>query len=139
MATKRQCGQCPEEGDPKRVHKITDFFSTGSHSCQSSSESPLITVSVSQSSVSDDHDFIISQRGEELTSIADVIKCIISLKSGMPNIVSLLIIAATIAVSSATCERSFSSMKRIKTYLRSTMGQQRLQDVSILSIDPSKT
>ena len=80
---------------------------------------------------------IISQQGEELTSIADVIKCIISLKSGMPNIVNLLIIAATIAVSSATCERSFSSMKRIKTYLRSTMGQQRLQDVSILSIEDS--
>ena len=55
----------------------------------------------------------------------------------MPNIVNLLIIAATIAVSSATCERSFSSMKRIKTYLCSTMGQQRLQDVSILSIEDS--
>ena len=63
MATKRQCGQCPEESDPKRVHKITDFFSTGSHSSQSSSESPLnalIAVSVSQSSVSNDHEFIIA-------------------------------------------------------------------------------
>ncbi len=44
-------------------------------------------------------------------------------------------IAMTIAVSTASCERSFSALKRIKTYLRSTMGDQRLSDIGILSIE----
>ena len=46
----------------------------------------------------------------ELHNIKDVIKQLMPLKPGIPNIVNL---ASTIAVSSATCERSFSALKRI--------------------------
>nr|CAI5858450.1 unnamed protein product [Callosobruchus analis] len=35
-------------------------------------------------------------------------------------------------VSVASCERSFSKLKLIKTYLRSTMGQERLSGLAIL-------
>lgn len=35
----------------------------------------------------------------------------------------------------ASCERSFSKLKLIKTYLRSTMKQDRLSDLAILSIE----
>lgn len=38
-------------------------------------------------------------------------------------------------VTAATCERSFSKLKFIKNYLRSTMGQERLSNLSILSIE----
>ena len=41
----------------------------------------------------------------------------------------------TICVSTAKCERTFSSLKRIKSYLRSTMSEQRLTDMAILSIE----
>ena len=41
----------------------------------------------------------------------------------------------TIAVSTAHCERSFSALKRIKSYLRSTMVEDRLADLAILSIE----
>ena len=75
----------------------------------------------------------------ELHNIKDVIKQLMPLKPGIPNIVNLLIIASTIAVSSATCERSFSALKRIKTYLRSTMGQQRLTNLALLSIEKDLT
>ena len=44
-------------------------------------------------------------------------------------------IALTIAVSTAHCERSFSALKHIKSYLRSMMTQQRLVDLAILSIE----
>ena len=44
-------------------------------------------------------------------------------------------IAMTIAVTSAESERSFSALKRIKTRLRSTMGQERLSALAILSIE----
>uniref|UniRef100_A0A1X7UN42 HAT C-terminal dimerisation domain-containing protein n=1 Tax=Amphimedon queenslandica TaxID=400682 RepID=A0A1X7UN42_AMPQE len=41
----------------------------------------------------------------------------------------------TIAVTSAESEQSFSTMKRIKTRLRTTMVEERLSDLSILSIE----
>ena len=43
--------------------------------------------------------------------------------------------AMTICVSTAKCERSFSALKRIKTYLHPSMSEQRLTDMAILSIE----
>ncbi|XP_008190126.1 zinc finger MYM-type protein 1-like [Acyrthosiphon pisum] len=53
-----------------------------------------------------------------------------------PNIKRLLILFATIPVTTCTSERSFSSLKRIKTYLRSTMGENRLNGLALLNIHP---
>uniref|UniRef100_A0A8D0BQ35 HAT C-terminal dimerisation domain-containing protein n=1 Tax=Salvator merianae TaxID=96440 RepID=A0A8D0BQ35_SALMN len=58
-----------------------------------------------------------------------------SLENSVPNIVILLQIFLTIAVSVATCERSFSKLKLIKNYLRSTMSALRLRNLAILSIE----
>ncbi|EZA54577.1 Zinc finger MYM-type protein, partial [Ooceraea biroi] len=52
-----------------------------------------------------------------------------------PNINVALRIFLTLPVSIASCERSFSKLKLIKNYLRSTMGQERLSSLSILSIE----
>ncbi|GFW46217.1 uncharacterized protein TNCV_2813131 [Trichonephila clavipes] len=41
----------------------------------------------------------------------------------------------TVSVSTASVERSFSKLKLIKTYLRSTMSQERLSALSVLSIE----
>lgn len=43
-------------------------------------------------------------------------------------------IIITLPDSSSTNERSFSALKRLKTYLRSTMLQNRLNDLAILHI-----
>ena len=43
---------------------------------------------------------------------------------------------ATIPVTKYASERSFSSLKRIKTYLRSTMGENRLNGLALLNIHP---
>ena len=40
-----------------------------------------------------------------------------------------------IPVTSAVAERSFSTLKRIKTWLRNTMGQEKLNSLSILNIE----
>ena len=44
-------------------------------------------------------------------------------------------IAITLPVSSATCERSFSSMRRINTYIRANMSQDRFTNLAILNIE----
>ena len=74
-------------------------------------------------------------QGKELETINDVLKDLLPLKAAFPNLVKLLQIVLTTVVSTASCERSFSALKRIKTYLRSTMSEQRLNDVAILSIE----
>jgi hypothetical protein len=43
---------------------------------------------------------------------------------------------AIIPVITCTSKRSFSSLKRIKTYLRSTMGENRLNGLALLNIHP---
>lgn len=67
-------------------------------------------------------------------SIVDVLQALGG--HGMVSeVAKLLTIAATIPVSNATCERSFSALKRIKTYLRNTMGQERLSSMALLAIE----
>ena len=58
-----------------------------------------------------------------------------NLADSLPNVVILLHIFLTTAVSVASCERSFSKLKLIKSYLRSSMGQFRLTGLSLLSIE----
>ena len=55
--------------------------------------------------------------------------------NAFPNLTILYRILGTIAVSSATSERSFSRLKLTKTYLRSTMTEDRLSSLAILSIE----
>ena len=44
-------------------------------------------------------------------------------------------IAIAIPISTCTAERSFSALKRIKTRLRSTMAQERLEDLLMMSVE----
>lgn len=57
------------------------------------------------------------------------------LMSTFPNIAIALRILLTLPVSVASGERSFSKLKIIKNYLRSTMHQQRLSNLAIVSIE----
>ena len=73
-------------------------------------------------------------RNEHMKDIYDVFDKLRPIKAALPDLLRLLNIALTIAVSSAACECSFSYLKRTKTYLRSTMSQLRLNNLAILSI-----
>ena len=46
----------------------------------------------------------------------------------------MLLLMATTPVTSCECERSFSRLRTIKTYLRSTMSEDRLNGLSLLYI-----
>ena len=50
-----------------------------------------------------------------------------------PNINMLLRIVCTLPVTSCSCERSFSGLRRLKTYLRSTMTQERLNGLALMN------
>lgn len=75
------------------------------------------------------------EKKDDMNDISDVMLSLIPLKDAFPELLKLVRISMTIAVNTAHCERSFSTLKRIKTYLRSTMSDQRLNDLAILSIE----
>jgi len=52
-----------------------------------------------------------------------------------PNFWTALRIALTLPVTVAQAERSFSKLKLIKSYLRSTMSQERLTSLAVISIN----
>jgi len=76
---------------------------------------------------------------EKLSSVKQLANLLIienaALSSSFQEVCTALILFLTIPVTVATAERSFSKLKIIKTYLRSTMGQERLSNLSILSIE----
>ena len=45
------------------------------------------------------------------------------------------LLVLTLPLTSATAERSFSTLRRLKSYLRSTMGQSRLNGLAQMSIN----
>jgi len=57
-----------------------------------------------------------------------------NIEVGFPLYAQILKLLLTLPTNTATCERSFSTLKRIKTYLRSTTGQDRLNNLAILYV-----
>ena len=75
--------------------------------------------------------------GRELTSPKSILKFILleDLTFSYPALENALRLYLTIPVTVASAERSFSKLKIIKNYLRSTMSQGRLASLAILSIE----
>jgi len=74
--------------------------------------------------------------GVDVTPLG-ILKFIVSFGGNnvFPNLKVGLQILLTVSVSVAGCERSFSKMKLIMTYLRSTMTDSRLTNLAILSTE----
>lgn len=53
----------------------------------------------------------------------------------LPHFAKSVKILCIIPATSCTSERSFSALRRLKTYLRSTMGQSRLNSLAVISIE----
>ncbi|XP_004208014.1 zinc finger MYM-type protein 1-like [Hydra vulgaris] len=73
----------------------------------------------------------------EKSSPMDILQLIhkYSLTDAYPNTAIAIRIFLTLPVTVATCERSFSKLKIIKNNLRSTMGQERLSCLAVVSIE----
>ncbi|KAL4119059.1 hypothetical protein QTP88_011928 [Uroleucon formosanum] len=60
------------------------------------------------------------------------------IKDGFPLLSEILKLFMTIPTNTVSCERSFCCLGRLETYLRSTMGQERLSDLAILQIERNR-
>lgn len=58
-----------------------------------------------------------------------------SLACSIPNVCTAYLLFLTLPVTVATAERTFSKLKLIKNYLRSSISQERLSGLSILSVE----
>uniref|UniRef100_A0A8D8U0H2 Zinc finger MYM-type protein 1 n=1 Tax=Cacopsylla melanoneura TaxID=428564 RepID=A0A8D8U0H2_9HEMI len=64
----------------------------------------------------------------------DVIDLIREATPFFPAMRKALIILSSLPPTTATVERSFSTLRKIKTWLRSTMGEDRLNGLSLMSV-----
>ena len=55
-----------------------------------------------------------------------------------PAVRKVILVALTLPATSCTVERSFSTLRRVKTWLRSTMGDARLSGLCMLSVHREK-
>lgn len=60
---------------------------------------------------------------------------LVKMATAFPDLLLFTRIVLTIPIASASAERSFSTMKRVKTYLRTTMTDGRLNDLCMLAIE----
>ena len=79
---------------------------------------------------------LVAQRTlHDAKSISNALDKLKPLKQGFSTLWNLLHLALTFPVSNAKCERSFSVLKLVKTYIRATMGQKRLTSLGTISIE----
>ena len=81
------------------------------------------------------HD-IVKQQHENVTCLTDIVFQLQSNKLRMEMLTELtkaVRLFLTVPVTTCTAERSFSGLRRLKTYLRATMAQSRLNNIAILN------
>ena len=103
---------------PEQIQPLVDYYSLDSESVRMESRLSKQTLNK-----------------KKLNNTADVFKELSPLKEAFPTLLKALQNALTICVSSASCERSFSALKCIKTYLRSTMQEKRLVNLTVPSVE----
>ena len=65
----------------------------------------------------------------------EVLTELLKMEAAFPDLLLFVQIVLTVPIASATAERSFSTMKRVKTYLRSTMTDKRLNNLCLLAME----
>jgi len=129
-----------KEGEPEdmaqRLNDVIEHFTTDLHSCKLKSQ-----LSNLSGSLPDEHG-VLQPLIPHITSLQDLISEMKGMGKGrlffeqVNNLIRLLL---TIPVSSATAERSFSALRRLKTFTRSTMTASRLHNIAVLHAHQERT
>ena len=82
-------------------------------------------------------EFLDELKSEDVTSVSSILEIIYKarISSSFPQLCKLLLLFLTIPVTVASAERSFSKLKIIKSYLRNSMAQERLDGLTLISIE----
>lgn len=82
-------------------------------------------------------EFLDELKAKDVTSVSSILEIIdkARIASSFPRLCKLLLLFLTIPVTVASVERSFSKLKIIKSYLRSSMAQERLDGLTLISIE----
>ena len=78
------------------------------------------------------------QRGDVVNTTHDVLVLLKPYKEAFVDLFKLVCISMTLPVTSAACERSFSCLRRLKTYLRNKSGDARTSNLGVLAISSSR-
>jgi hypothetical protein len=81
----------------------------------------------------DTHATTLTKQVGQPKSLPDLLVLVSKTPALYPTIITLLRIALTLSATSASCERSFSTMKLIKTYLRNAISNENLTSNAIMS------
>ena len=80
---------------------------------------------------------------KDITTMHEMVKVLSDMpqaqKIALSQVFIIFKLLVIIPATNATSERSFSALRRVKTYLRSTMGQERLNDLLLLHVHKAKT
>ena len=89
------------------------------------------------------HLFHSSYPADKRTCIYDIVSLVKDMSVGekvlMDQVIKLVCLVLVMPATNAISERSFSAMRRMKTYLRSTMSQGRLNAVMVLNVHKNRT
>lgn len=75
------------------------------------------------------------KKNVKLRTSIDVVKMLEEFKIILQESFKLFSIAITMSISNASCERTFSCMRRLKNYLRTCMTNERLCNLAILYVE----
>ena len=85
------------------------------------------------------HSYTAVRSVTSLRTLCEIMNTVTVSRSMFDQVSKLLKIVLTVPVTSSTAERSFSTLRRLKTYIRSTMAQKRLNNLMLLHIHKGKT
>ena len=78
---------------------------------------------------------------EEADDVENLLRALytLDLSSALPLVADIANIAASTAITSVSCERSFSVLRRLKNYQRNSMSQHRTKQLMILNVESELT
>ena len=119
-----------QENFSTEFHFVVEFYGNDFHPSLLKAQLDLLGTSFSE----------LGEAHPTLPEIKDYFKRLsLAARSGMSKVCTLLKIILVMPATNSVSERSASALRRIKTYLRTTMGQNRLNNLMCLHVHLDRT
>ena len=112
---------------------VCDFYKEDLSKSQLEAQLPMLRHLVQEAQETSSHEINVKEIVRVLAELSTAVK--VAFSSVLTAVKLLLVMPAT----NATSERSFSALRRVKTYLRTTMTQNRLNHLMVLHVHKERT